>query len=105
MVAEQTLLQQMVARGGLVKAFKALRYLVSYGIACRELGKSKITQEVYSAQWRQSRATTTREIRAFVACVPEGVTVDQLWAQVERFVRERDQAAAVAQVASVRVAL
>jgi len=108
-MAHETLMFQMVRLGGgglkgIRKATKACAYVAAWGIVCRSCGHDPDWNE-YSDYWGQSRATTGREVQAFRECVPEGVTVAQVWRLVESQVPEscttRDGAVAVAQCVAV----
>jgi hypothetical protein len=104
MLGDALLLQMIKTGGGGVrgmrKATKACAYVAAWGIVRRTMDHDPNWEE-YTAHWRQSRATTGREVQAFLECVPEGVTVSHVWAlvegQVEKSARTRDAAVSVGQ--------
>lgn len=97
--AKDSLLFAFYQRGGMWKAAKAASYLAAWGLVYEEMGR-RPTQQEYCDYWRQSMATGTREVQAFKACVPEGVTVEDVWLHVRAGVAKasggnRDAAAAL----------
>lgn len=80
----------MVRRGGLRRAIKACGFVVAWGIVANELGRTPKLAE-YTAYWKQSESTTTREARALSACVPEGVNVEDVWRSVELHATSRQE--------------
>jgi hypothetical protein len=79
---QESVVVAMVRRGGLRRAIKACGFVVAWGIVANELGRTPKLYE-YTAYWKQSQSTTTREVRSFSACVPEGVTVEDVWRSVD----------------------
>lgn len=72
-----TVAEVMIRRGGLRNMFKAMTYVASWSIARDAIGHDPTWRE-YGEFWKQSEGKTRKEVVAFRACVPEGVTVAQL---------------------------
>ena len=78
---EQSVLMAMVARGGWRNAFKALGYVGLWGVANADR-ETPMSQRAFSRFWNQNLSSTVRQVNAFKQCVPEGVTVEDVWAMV-----------------------
>ena len=95
----ETVVMAMVKRGGMWKATKAVGYVVAWSLCAREIGHPPTWAE-YTGYWGQSESTTAREVRAFIACVPEGVKVGDVWESVRQWADSDDREQLTAQVMS-----
>lgn len=82
---DEALVVVMIRNGGWRRAFKAAAYLVSWGIVREHYGHD-VTWPEYESYWKQSRATTAREVKAFKACFGADAKVADVWAAIARSV-------------------
>jgi hypothetical protein len=78
-------------QGGYRNAHKALMYLGKWLIACESEGYD-LDVSAYSEWWSQSRAKSYREREALTACLPVGVTFDQVFMGLKLSARLRKAA-------------
>jgi len=70
------------------KTIRACTYVCAWGVVKMDLGHAP-TWEEYWTWWGQSPSTTARDVRAFTACVPDGVKVGDVWGLLEPSVTEK----------------
>jgi hypothetical protein len=90
MAKRVTLAEHLFRSIGVRKGTRAAAFIAAWGIYSDQVAEgSKATMYGYSLYWKQSQATSYRELDAFHSAFPDEALPDRIWAQARAAVESR----------------
>ena len=91
----RTLAEQIAQRVGVLKMYKVLLFMTSWGVVYEALGRAPVSIEEYSDWWKASRAKSFREQQLFREALPDEETPTRLYELARAHVDFQNPAAPV----------
>ena len=87
--------EQIAQRVGVLKMYKVLLFMTSWGVVYEALGRAPVSIEEYSDWWKASRAKSFREQQLFREALPDEETPTRLYELARAYVVVGNPAAPV----------